>query len=309
MSDGWPPNSECVFFSRTSIRRRILPPLFFPEPELETVWPLDGYADTVFGAIRPMLGIGGLRDIEPLPVGGNRYLLAGDIALSQFEDELSESWPHCLDGRGRAFHITSALWQVVSRCAAAVSADVVLVDVGPSLGALNRAALVASDHVVIPLAPDLFSLQGLRNLGPTLRTWRAGWQERVQRNPDPAGLPLPAGHLQSAGYVLLQHGIRLGKPVRAFQRWMDRVPAVYRSSVLGLSGEAAPSIGQDEFCLAQVKNYASLVPMAQDARKPIFALTAADGAFGGHQQAAQRAFAEFRKLTLSVLDATGVTEV
>ncbi|HEX4702886.1 MAG TPA: hypothetical protein VH352_12210, partial [Pseudonocardiaceae bacterium] len=163
-------------------------------------------------------------------------------------------------------------------------------------------------HVVIPLAPDLFSVQGLRNLGPTLRTWRTGWQERVARNPDPAGLPLPAGRMQAAGYVLLQHGIRLGKPVRAFQRWMDRVPPVYRSSVLGMTGAVAPAIDQDEFCLAQVKNYASLVPMAQDARKPVFALTAADGAFGGHQQAAQRAFGEFRTLTWRVLEAAGLTE-
>lgn len=43
---------------------------------------------------------------------------------------------------------------------------------GPSLGALNRAALLACDAVVIPVAPDLFSLQGLRNIGPTLREWR-----------------------------------------------------------------------------------------------------------------------------------------
>ena len=45
----------------------------------------------------------------------------------------------------------------------------VLVDVGPSLGAINRSALIATDFVVVPLAADLFSRQGLRNLGPTLR--------------------------------------------------------------------------------------------------------------------------------------------
>ena len=46
-----------------------------------------------------------------------------------------------------------------------VGADLVLIDVGPNLGALNRAALVAAEDVIIPLAPDLYSLQGLRNLG------------------------------------------------------------------------------------------------------------------------------------------------
>jgi len=47
----------------------------------------------------------------------------------------------------------------------------------------NRSALIATDHVVIPLAVDLFSLQGLRNLGPTLRGWRADWNKRAQSIP------------------------------------------------------------------------------------------------------------------------------
>jgi cellulose biosynthesis protein BcsQ len=28
--------------------------------------------------------------------------------------------------------------------------------------------LIASDYVVVPLSPDLFSLQGLKNLGPAV---------------------------------------------------------------------------------------------------------------------------------------------
>ena len=42
-------------------------------------------------------------------------------------------------------------------------------DIGPNLGALNRAVLVSADHIVVPLAADLYSLRSLHNLGPTLR--------------------------------------------------------------------------------------------------------------------------------------------
>jgi len=92
-------------------------------------------------------------------------LLAGDFGLSSFEDDLSTAWPECLASRPHAFQVMSAFWQVLTDAADAHHADIVLVDVGPSLGAINRAALVASDHVVFPVAPDLFSLQGLWNLG------------------------------------------------------------------------------------------------------------------------------------------------
>ena len=52
------------------------------------------------------------------------------------------------------------------------------------------------DSVVIPHGPDLFSLQGLRNLGPTLRTWRSGWTERLEKNPAP-DLQLPDGRMEA----------------------------------------------------------------------------------------------------------------
>ena len=52
-------------------------------------------------------------------------------------------------------------------------------DLGPNLGAINRSALIAADYVVVPLLPGLSSLQGLNNLGLTLRRWRGEWQERL----------------------------------------------------------------------------------------------------------------------------------
>ena len=86
---------------------------------------------------------------------------------------------------------------MIADAAARVDADLALIDVGPNLGAIKRAALVAADHVVVPLAPDLFSLQGLRNLGPTPREWRAQWRERIPKNPDPT-LTLPPGEMNPA---------------------------------------------------------------------------------------------------------------
>lgn len=281
---------------------------FLTESQLEDLWPIEGYGATVYGAVRPLLGVGDIDKIEPREVGDRRFLFPGDIALSSFEEELSSNWGPCVDGKERAFLVTSAFWRLLDWGAERVDADLVLVDVGPNLGALNRAALLAADHVVIPLAPDLFSVQGLRNLGPTLLKWRKQWKDRLDKSPLPAERPLPRGEMRAIGYVLLQHGIRAGQPTKAYQQWMDRIPGVYRHDVLGQDGSAIPPIERDEYCLAQIKHYHSLMPMAQEARKPVFALTAADGAFGGHQQAAQRAFDDFRHLTRQILRAVDVAE-
>ena len=101
-------------------------------------------------------------------------------------------------------------------------------DVGPNLGALNRAALVATDYVIVPLGADLFSLQGLRNLGPTLQNWRNEWKDRHNRNPI-AELPIPDGLIQPIGYVVQQHGVRLERPVKAYDKWVNRMPGEYAS--------------------------------------------------------------------------------
>ena len=245
---------------------------------------------------------GKVSAVTPTPTTDERLvLLPGDLTLSRFEDDLSDQWRQCLDGaRLRPFLVMSAFWTVVQSAAERHRADVVLVDVGPSLGAINRAALVASDHVVVPVAPDLFSLQGLRNLGPTLREWRDGWHKRLGelRGRD---RPMPAGSMAPLGYVVLGHGVRLDRPVLAYQRWIARIPMDFHQAVLG---ETAPPPEPDPYCLAQLKHYHSLMPLAQEARKPVFALKPADGAFGGHAQAAQRAYEDFRVLAIGILNAS-----
>jgi hypothetical protein len=80
-----------------------------------------------------------------------------------------------------------------------VGYTVVAVDLAPNLGAINRAALIASDHLVVPVTADRFSVQGLEDLGSTLQRWKDGWLERVAKNPAPTRL-LPPGEMHAAGY-------------------------------------------------------------------------------------------------------------
>jgi len=142
---------------------------FLSERRLESLWPEEGgHPRTIFGTIEPLLT--GTGDVNERPfveaVSDKCGLIIGDLALSKWEDDLSLQWPKSMDREQRAFRVMSGLWRVIVGGAGEFDADVVLLDLGPNLGALNRAALVASDFLVVPLTPDLFSLQGLRNLGP-----------------------------------------------------------------------------------------------------------------------------------------------
>lgn len=287
---------------------------FLMEEQFEALFEQDGtnLPATIHQALRPLIeGYGDVQlpelyhptvdprglELEPelFHAGETLWLIPGDLLLSTFEDQLSETWPKCSNGDIRAFRVTSAFWRVMQMGASKVNADLILVDVGPNLGAINRATLIASDHVVIPLAPDLFSLQGLRNLGPRLRSWRQDWQEKKGKFSG-GNFDLPPAHAKPAGYIVQQHVVRLDRPVKAYARWMDRIPGQYREFVLGGPSEPGVRVDNDPHCLAMLKNYRSLMPLAQEARKPMFHLKTADGAMGSHAIAALDVYRDYKHL-------------
>ncbi len=65
----------------------------------------------------------------------------------------------------------------------------------------------------------------------------------------------------------------------------------------------------DPECLATVKHYRSLIPMAQEKRKPIVKLTSGDGAIGAHAQSVQEAYSDFEKLAVVILNRIGMEKV
>jgi cellulose biosynthesis protein BcsQ len=284
---------------------------FLDEDRLEEIWEdgTNNSYNTVFRCVKPLLsGTGDIAIPNLEKIEDGLSLLIGDLQLSSFEDELSSQWSACLDRRERAFRIISAFWRVLDRAASSHNADVVLVDLGPNLGSINRAALIASDYVVVPLSPDLFSLQGLKNLGPTVRRWRTEWQERISKNPAP-DLVLPAGKMQPVGYVILQHGVRFDRPVQAFQRWIERIPYIYGTEVIQEPDGIGSIPSSDPNRLALLKHYQSLMPMAQESHKPIFHLKPADGAIGAHIYAVRDVYRDFKDLAQKIADRTGIRVV
>jgi len=279
--------------------------MFLDEDRLEQLWPDGEHPDTIFGAVHPILkGMGDIASPHVEFLSPHLGLIPGDLGLSRFEDKLSDAWPKCHNRDEAAFRVMTAFHRIVE-AGAEWGAEIALLDVGPNLGAINRSALIASDQVVLPLAPDLFSLQGLKNLGPTLRDWRAIWSELVSKAPQ--DLSMPSGAMHPSGYVVLQHGIRDSRPIVAYQRWMDKIPGVYRQAVLDEVNSLLPLQDPDPYRLALLKHYRSLMPMAMEARKPIFYLKPADGAIGSHAQATKSCYRDFLALAKKVANGAGVS--
>ena len=267
----------------------------FKESDLERIYEAQK-PETIFTAVEPVKrGVGDLNLFDPLNVTDGLAIIPGDLLLSDFEDELSATWPQCVDRHERAFRVTAAFHRIIENAGQRHLADIALIDVGPTFGALNRAALIAADYVVIPVAPDLFSVRGLENVGGRLKSWRAEWQDRLDRAPR-LDFSLPSGSMQPIGYVVSRHTEFADGVVRAFQKWIAKIPSAYRRAV------ADPSVSDDVLSLGRLKDYRSLIAMAQEARKPMFKLRPGDGAIGGHQGAVSAAYDDFEMLARAVAE-------
>lgn len=286
--------------------------LFLAEERLEELWVDKGQGRreakglTVAACIEDVrLGQGQVAQPALEAVAENLWLLPGHLSLSRFEGKLARMWGNILgDERDEAVRVVSALARLVEYAAADKRADVVFVDVGPSLGALNRSALVSCDAVVVPLAPDLFSLQGLENMGPALVEWRNDWTQATDRA---GGAGLPQRRLFTPiGYILQQHLIRQDQPARAYQHWAKKVPSFYHQEVArdgAVCGDLR--LEDDPACLGLLRHYASLVPLAQEARKPLFALRTADGV-GGRMYLVRDALNDFRTIMEKICQRMGI---
>jgi chromosome partitioning protein len=279
--------------------------MFLREEDIELLWEPPEHNATILHSIDLLMRHKGdinpaeLRAIQP-----GLFLLAGDLALGRFEDRLSRAWSDCTTDNPAevddGFTVMTAFHRILEDASIQNKIEFVLIDVGPSIGSLNRAALVTADFVAIPIGADLFSLQGLRNLGPTLRQWRGGWKDRLTRS-IPDGLSTPSGAMAPLGYILLNPSVRENRPVKSYLKWANRIPETYAREVLEQDTTAA-SVESDPHQLAMLKHFKSLMPMAQDARKPMFHLTAADGAIGGHASAVQDCKRQFNALAARILD-------
>lgn len=208
-------------------------------------------------------------------------VLAGHPSLSTVEDRLSASWAEF--GAGFLGGARRTLW--ARELVRSISADVVLFDLGPSLGALNRSVLMGSDYFVTPVAADLFSLYALENIGDWLQGWLRSYAtywnnldatelQKLEHN-IPAELPVAQGW---SGYSVQQYvakttGGRI-REVQAYDRYKREIP----QRAAQLHEVQSPSLQHEE--LGIVPNMFSMIPMAQNAHAPVAALTPADGVRG-----------------------------
>lgn len=269
--------------------------------EIRKSWAPDG--NSIFRNIEPVYRTtGDIRNRAPsraVNARGNLFIVPGDLRLSDFEDRLGDTWNSAKGGSEPDIRAQSAIHRYIHLAAEKVGADLVLIDLGPNLGALNRSVLASSDYFITPVAPDLFSIQGTENLGNKLVSWRKDWDQVNASWNDPS-ISIPAGSPRYLGYVIQQHNIRTNAAgmTNGWQIYGDElIPAITRNIVNKLKPlQQVIEWDGDDYKLGQIPNLHSLIPYSMDAKKPIFYCNSSDGLNGAHISKARESAKHFEDI-------------
>ncbi|WP_180802165.1 ParA family protein [Kytococcus schroeteri] len=249
---------------------------------------------TLFGALQPAFE-SQPKLLEPvdclkLDQCKNLFLLPGHLRLGEYETTLAVAQE--LAGSLSALkNLPGALHYLVSETARQLDVDYVVVDMSPSLGALNQNIVAVSDLLVVPAAPDFFSIMAFRSLAGVIPRW-IRWAQLASQNDilAEATYPFPEPRLRFAGTVIQRYKLYrkptpdnpTGTPTRPFDNWIKKVrqansqeltPALHRAGLTFSESEYEHAGVDDDRILAQIQDFNSLLPKAQEYRVPVFALT------------------------------------
>lgn len=249
----------------------------------------------------------------------NLFLLAGNIDLAENETQISVALSTSA-AIPALQNIPGSICALLRMTAEANKIDAVIVDMSPSVGALNQCLLMGSDFFIVPISPDYYCNQAISSLARVLPRWNAAVTHFRNMS---LLYPLPAMPPKFCGIISQRYRPRLGSPAHSFQQWIDVIKAtVLREFVPALTIEkmtisvvdfnaAKPS--DTPYNLINIADFNSLIAQSQKHNIPVFALSDEQieqvGVILETMKESRRKFREsFDALAKSIEIITGITK-
>ena len=121
-----------------------------------------------------------IKPVRCVNVPGNDrlFLLPGHIGLAEYEVTLGIAQE--LSGSIVTLrNLPGSLRHLIDKTADELEAHIVLIDMSPSLGAINQNLLTTSDFFLVPMHPDYFAIMAIESLTSILTKWRA-WSDSAK---------------------------------------------------------------------------------------------------------------------------------
>lgn len=208
----------------------------------------------------------------------NLFLLAGNIDLAENETQISVALSTSA-AIPALQNIPGSIGALLRMTAEKNKVDVVIVDMSPSVGALNQCFLMGSDYFIVPTSPDYYCNQAISSLSRVLPRWNVsvnGFRSKQLLYPFPDAPP------RFCGIISQRYRPRSGSPAQSFQQWIDiiketvlkeLVPALTANGMaISVAEFNASKPADTPYNLVNIADFNSLIAQSQKHNVPIFAL-------------------------------------
>lgn len=231
------------------------------------------------------------EDLISLPIQKSENfgvdLVLGDTRLALMEDFLSGEWGDTSNAIQRSIRTVCFLKKIYFD--AEDKYDFIFVDVGPSLGVLNRLVLLFTDGFIMPTSSDIFCLRAIDNISTAIEKWIDQFNELQNDYIKSKGNYYRLSNRQIdaspqfLGYVNQQYVSRkrnnIRRAVKAYDNIISQIPKIVTEK---MNKYYPNEIKTEHLKIGEIPNFNSLIPMSQTAHKPIFRLDSSDGVLGAH---------------------------
>jgi cellulose biosynthesis protein BcsQ len=225
-----------------------------------------------------------IEAVDCIPIEGqnNLFLLPGHVGFA--ENEVTLGIAQELSGSIQALkNLPGSITDLLEKTATRFSADYILIDMSPSLGAINQNLLMTSNFFIVPTTADFFSVMAIDSLAKVLPKWHA-WAKQASALPvlKEASYPFPDIKLRFLGTIVQNYRIIRGKETAAFETWIQRIedsviakliPSLQRNDMM-FPQQIYDENGISQSCtLKKIPNFNSLIALSQEHQTPVYALT------------------------------------
>jgi cellulose biosynthesis protein BcsQ len=239
-----------------------------------------------------------IEAVECVPVKGNKnlLLLPGHIRLSEWEISLGMAQE--LSGTIQTLqNLPGSISYLLTKTAERHEAEYLLIDMNPSLSSINQNLLMTSEYFIVPASPDYFSVMAIDSLATVFPRWKA-WSKQASSMAifRDASYPLPTVVPKFLGTIIQNYRVRdrgtanqegestptSGTPAAGFQKWIDEINAKVREAFIPVlqKQEMLFPVKKylqlniiNNYCLAEISAFNSLIARSQEHQVPIFSLT------------------------------------
>jgi chromosome partitioning protein len=214
------------------------------------------------------------------PRAPNLYLLAGHMTLSEYDAALTFAQTSN-NAITTLQNLPGAFSELMRLTEEKYEIDFTLIDMNPSLSAINQNFFISSHAFIVPTNPDPFSIMALGTLETVLPKW-VMWAQTMVPVFAESAYPL-SGHLPKfLGTLIQRFNIRRGKAAKPYRDNIEEIKEVTRTRLITALRKTGMSLSEDVYhacslndgyCLEEIPDFQALLPKSFNAGVPVFDLS------------------------------------